>query len=211
MLLGSSSSNTLLCALTQPCTDLPFSTPRSAVLLVGLIVSGWTDVATGNEWPTDEMASRGNLYNLVAGVLYAVPSGAGVAFSTTAVRAATAIMITYLPVVDGMQAPGTCRECQPSKTSIGILLVQPESCYITSVVKSQGAGTSWGCGFAIRNHNMSAVPRCVADGGPNSTPTPSCDSTVPHHTLLSPSSFLARAVQQPSLAWPSPHRCCRLW
>ncbi|GLI69557.1 hypothetical protein VaNZ11_014193 [Volvox africanus] len=52
-------------------------------LIVGLAVCIWTGVAHGYQWPTGEMESRGKVSSLVVGVFFAVPSGAGVALSTT--------------------------------------------------------------------------------------------------------------------------------
>ncbi|KAG2482344.1 hypothetical protein HYH03_018732 [Edaphochlamys debaryana] len=52
-------------------------------LITGFVVSGWTGVAHTYDWPTGEMSSRGQPSGLIVGVLFAVPSGAGVALSTT--------------------------------------------------------------------------------------------------------------------------------
>ncbi len=43
--------------------------------LTGLVVSGWQAVADYYDWPTGEMASRGDLSGLVVGVFFAIPSG----------------------------------------------------------------------------------------------------------------------------------------
>ncbi|GIL74931.1 hypothetical protein Vretifemale_4796 [Volvox reticuliferus] len=51
--------------------------------IVGLAVCIWTGVARGFQWPTNEMESRGEVSGLVVGVFFAIPSGAGVALSTT--------------------------------------------------------------------------------------------------------------------------------
>lgn len=41
----------------------------------GLVVSGWQEVADYYDWPTGEMAFRGDLSGLVVGVFFAIPSG----------------------------------------------------------------------------------------------------------------------------------------
>uniref|UniRef100_A0A7S0RRS5 TIGR00341 family protein n=1 Tax=Chlamydomonas leiostraca TaxID=1034604 RepID=A0A7S0RRS5_9CHLO len=51
--------------------------------VMGLICSGWTDVPKRYNWPTAEMASRGDVPNLLLGFFFAVPSGAGVALACT--------------------------------------------------------------------------------------------------------------------------------
>ncbi|GIL48023.1 hypothetical protein Vafri_4754 [Volvox africanus] len=52
-------------------------------LTLGFAVCIWTGVAHSYQWPTIEMQSRGEVSSLVVGVFFAVPSGAGVALSTT--------------------------------------------------------------------------------------------------------------------------------
>lgn len=67
-------------------------------MLVAL-ASFWTESA--EEWPTEEMASRGTLVGLVAGVAIAIPSGMGVALSilgnNTASLVGVAISASLLP------------------------------------------------------------------------------------------------------------------
>ncbi|KAG2454156.1 hypothetical protein HYH02_001192 [Chlamydomonas schloesseri] len=52
-------------------------------LVIGFICCAWTNPSNAYEWPTVEMASRGEVSNLLVGFFFAVPSGAGVALSTT--------------------------------------------------------------------------------------------------------------------------------
>lgn len=42
----------------------------------GLVVSAWSQVAVANSWPTEQMMSRGDPDGLIAGALFAIPSGA---------------------------------------------------------------------------------------------------------------------------------------
>ncbi|KAF5835684.1 hypothetical protein DUNSADRAFT_7012 [Dunaliella salina] len=51
--------------------------------VAGLIISGWGEVPSKYDWPTDEMTSRGDKASLLVGVFFAVPSGVGVALSAT--------------------------------------------------------------------------------------------------------------------------------
>ena len=50
-------------------------------LILGFIFCPWIDTYGVNQWPTNEMVSRGQVRSLLVGILIAMPSGAGVALS----------------------------------------------------------------------------------------------------------------------------------
>eukprot|EP00798_Chlamydomonas_sp_ICE-L_P001384 gene1384-32752_t len=62
-----------------------------AGIIAGFFCAAWIGVPHEFDWPTSEMTSRGGPKSLISGVMFAIPSGMGVAMSTS-MGGATAIV-----------------------------------------------------------------------------------------------------------------------